>query len=352
VKRSYLLLLILALLAAAAAIVWRFGGTSPQTAQAPAFELRLKWLANAGFVGELYADTYGLYLGEGLHVTVAAGGPDRDALTALLRPNSETWFAVASSDQVLSRIYGGATDLRVVAQIYARSPVRWIYRRSLGQIRGPGDLVGKRIGVATGDNDEAMMRTYLRNNQIQESQVRLVGIQYDFGPFLSGAVDLFPVYSNTQGVELQRMLAAQHEEVAFFDPSVGPGAVPFAANSIVTTSRIVTEHPEVVRAFLRATLRGWEESIQSQNLDRSTRAVIHAMHSASVDDASIAAQVSATRPIVKPSASHRIGTIDRAAWVQTEQTLLSAGQLKDAAGRVVSTRVGIEAYIADQFLPR
>jgi len=29
VKRSYLLLLILALLAAAAAIVWRFGGTSP-----------------------------------------------------------------------------------------------------------------------------------------------------------------------------------------------------------------------------------------------------------------------------------------------------------------------------------
>ncbi|HEY4940027.1 MAG TPA: ABC transporter substrate-binding protein [Rhizomicrobium sp.] len=314
-----------------------------------AFEYHLKWLANAGFVGDLYADSYGDYINEGLKVQVVQGGPDRDAITQLLQPNGSTMFAVASADQVIRAIYKHA-DLKVIAQIYAANPVRWIYRAKLGMITQPEQLRGKRIGVSVGDNDETIMKTYLAKNHIDGSTApTLVGIQFDYGPFTTGAVDLFPVYSNTQAVELERQLKAQGEEVRFFDPSIGPTGVRFVANSIVTTSRIIANHRDLVQRFLSATLKGWADATKPENLVRSVHAVQLAAGDGGPKDDVIADEVKATAILVIPSNGDQIGTIDTQGWIATEEAMRSAGQLG-----VISpgTPTRIQGFLTSEFLPK
>jgi NitT/TauT family transport system substrate-binding protein len=312
-------------------------------------EYRLKWLANAGFVGDLYADSYGYYLNAGLRVKVSPGGPNRDALTALLTPNSATLFAVASADQVLQAVYRGSTDLRVIAQIYAGNPVQWIYRSSLGTIDSPDKLKGKKIGVTIGDNDETIMKAYLKKNRISQSDVDLVGVQFDLTPFTSGRLDLFPVYTNTQGVELQRQMAKENTKVAFFDPSTIGVRIQFVANSIVTTSRMIVEHKSTVQSFLDATLHGWADGIAAGNLDRAARAVMLAAGDTASDVETIKSQIQQTGPLVKLNPQYHIGTIDIGAWKETETTMYEARLLKDGSG---SERpiIGIEAYLDAEFL--
>lgn len=309
-------------------------------------DYRLKWLVNPGFVGDLYANTYGYYRNENLTVEVSPGGPDRDGLVALLKPNSKTRFAVASADQVISAVYRGGTDLRVVAQIYAGNPVQWIYRADQGLIERADQLRGKRIGVAFGDNDSTVMRAYLAKNGIKESEVTLVGIRFDHAPFTKNQVDLFPVYTNTQGVELRRLMAKEQVPVAFFDPSKGPKGVRFAANSIVTTTRMVVgDEADVTLRFLRATLRGWRDAIDPENLERATHAVQLATGDAVADPESIQEQIRETAPLVRPSSSYSVGRIDVAAWRETEETMLEQGLL-DKNG-VRPKKIGIDASIAD-----
>ncbi|HLH89030.1 MAG TPA: ABC transporter substrate-binding protein [Xanthobacteraceae bacterium] len=332
-------------------VVAVLGSGNITTRAAGPIEYRLKWLPNAGFAGDLYAQAEGYYSKNGLQVNVTPGGPDRDALTALLSPGSSTLFAVASADQVLQAIYRGSTNLRVVAQFYAGNPVQWIYRSSIGTIDAPAKLKGRRIGVAIGDNDETIMKAYLQANGIAQSDVKLTGIQFDYGPFLTGSVDLFSVYLNTQGVDLRRQMQKERVAVLFFDPARVGKPINFAANSLVTTSRVIDEQPDMVRRFVAATVAGWEDAMSPSNRERAAHDVSAAVGAALVDIDSVREQIDATRPLVKPTTDHQIGAIDVAAWKQTEDVMYAQRLLKAPNGQV-PPKMGVERYLDLRFVRR
>ena len=209
-------------------------------------EYRLKWLANPGFIGDIYADAYGLYRAEGLNVTVEPGGPNRDPIAAL--ETGQAQFGVASADQVLNALYKGS-DLVVLAQIYRKNPVQWIYRTNDHTIDRASDLSGKRVGITHGDNDQTIMEALLKKNALEK--VDLIGVRFDYTPFLLKTVDLFPVYVNTQGVDLSWELEKNDEEVGSFDPG-GPEGINFVANSLITTSKIANSDRELAQKYVPA----------------------------------------------------------------------------------------------------
>lgn len=310
---------------------------------------RLKWLQNSGFIGDIYADTYGFYREVGLDVDIQSGGPQRDAIVALVTDNAH--FSVASADQVLRALYGGA-DIVVIAQIYRRNPVNWIYRSKSSTRNSPNDLRGARIGITHGDNDQTIMEAYLKKHNIKD--VELLGVQFDYTPFLSGSVDLFPVYINTQGVELQRQLNMEGEPVEFFDPG-GPNGINFVANSIVTTSQMVKESGGVVQKFVSATLRGWREALDPDNRDRAVDALALVLkESGAPDDPDFAErtaqQIDATSKLVVPpeDADYGLGAIDLDAWEQTEEIMRNAG-LFDLADGTRPPKVDIRGRILTKF---
>lgn len=281
---------------------------------------RLKWLINMSTVGDVLADSLGFFKQAGLAVEIKAGGPERDAIRELELGYAQ--FGVASADQVIQAAAKGAPVV-VVAQLFQVNPLQWIYFQDAVRLDSPADLKGKRIGVTFGKNDEIIMRTLLARAGIAEGQVRLESVRLDYTPFYKRQVDLWPVYANTQAVEIGRRLTQAGERIGFFNP--GDFGVRFVANSVVTSERLVAENPELVKRFVAALMQGWRAALDPANTETAIFQVRRHDPDTPVD--LLRDQLEATRRLVQPAAGTPVGRIDLPAWEQTEQIMLACGQI-------------------------
>jgi NitT/TauT family transport system substrate-binding protein len=293
---------------------------TPQAAEPLAY--RLKWLINASTAGDVVAADQGFFAREELEVEVKAGGPERDAIRELELGYAQ--FGVASADQVIRALAKGAAVV-VLAQLFQINPLQWIYRADDFTLAGPKDLAGRTVGVTYGGNDETIMRALLAVAGLQENQVRLASVRYDYTPFFQNKVPVWPVYRNTQGIFLADKLTAGGERVAFFDPSAH--GVRFVANSVVTSRKMVDTQPQTVKRFRRALLAGWRAAIRPDNEDAVVRTV--AQYDRDTDKAVIRRQLAATRQMIQPDPAIAVGHIDTAAWKQTEDIMLRQGLISD-----------------------
>lgn len=296
---------------------------------------RLKWLFNISSAGDIWADVHGHFKGRGLTVTVKPGGPERDAIKELELGHAH--FGVASADQVIRAVSKGA-PIVVLAQIFQVNPLQWIYRPDKMTIKSPENLKGKIIGVTFGGNDETIMRAILAKHAIDESEVEFFSVRYDYTPFYQGNVDLWPIYRNAQAVIIGKRLLDAGEQIAFFNPH--EAGITFVANSVVTTQKILNEHPETVKKFMDALLAAWKESMDPSNHVK----VIETVHRFDVDTPKeiIKQQLEITRELTVPFGDFAIGgkffgKIDLPAWKDTERIMLDQ--------KLIPNPVKIEKYL-------
>ncbi len=294
---------------------------------------RLKWLFNTSVAGDIYARDQGYFKAAGLSVNVKEGSPEKNAIKELELGYAD--FGVASADQVIRALDMGA-DVVVLAQLFQVNPMQWIYRADQPEIKRLEDLKGRHIGITFGGNDETIMKTLLARAGLGSKDVSISGVRFDFTPFLKKKVDIWPVYRNSQGVILQEKLRREGEAVYFFNPS--DFGVDFVANSIVTSGRMIKEHPSQVKSFLTALLKAWEASMDPAN-EEAVLAAVKKKDKGTRDDIR-QKQLSATRKLIKPGPGIRIGRIDVSAWKQTEDIMLTEKQIK--------APVGIESRLAGQ----
>jgi NitT/TauT family transport system substrate-binding protein len=308
--------------------VVHLGFTLP--AGAETINYRLKWLYNMSVAGDLYALEAGFFASEGLDVDVKAGGPERDAIKELELGYAK--FGVASADQVIRARAKGAKVV-VLAQLFQINPLQWIYRPDAVKLNSVADLRGQTIGVTFGGNDETIMKTLLALGQIQEKDVKLFSVRYDYTPFYQRKVNIWPVYRNSQAIFVGQKLRDAGEPVGVFNPE--EHGVKFVANSVVSHEKILAEEPEMVRTFMRALLKGWALAFDPANREKTLKIV--KKYDKDTEMAVIAKQYDVTRGLVHPDAEVPIGTIDADGWLQTEQIMVTQG--------VVDKPVGILAHL-------
>ena len=279
---------------------------------------RLKWLINASTAGDVFALDQGFFSRQGMEVVVKAGGPERDAIRELELGYAQ--FGVASADQVIRALAKGAAVV-VLAQLFQVNPLQWIYRADDFSLSRIQDLAGRTVGITYGGNDETIMRALLATVGMDDNQVRLASVRYDYTPFFQNQVTIWPVYRNTQGIFLSDKLAAGGERVAFFNPS--EHGVRFVANSVVTSTKMMDHHPQTVGRFTRALLAGWQAAMAPSNESAVIRAV--AKYDRDTSEAVMRRQLTATRQMIQPDPDIPIGHIDTTAWQQTEQIMMRQG---------------------------
>ncbi len=279
---------------------------------------RLKWLFNTSVVGDLYAQDFGFFQRAGLTVNVKAGGPERDAIRELELGHAT--FGVASADQVIRARAKGAPVV-VIAQLFQVNPLQWIYRGVKPAINTPSDLKGRILGVTFGGNDETIMRTLMARASLTEKDVTLFSVRYDYTPFYQDRVDIWPCYRNAQGIMLADKLGQAGEAVRFFNPA--DHGITFVANSVVTSAKTLERNPEMVQAFAKALISGWEASLMPENRDKAL-AVLRKYNRDTPEELR-QKQLDATRPLVLPESGARVGTIDLKGWKQTETIMLEQG---------------------------
>lgn len=292
---------------------------TPASIMAETLNYRLKWLFNASVVGDLYADVHGYFKEAGLDIKVKPGGPERDAIKEL--ELGQAAFGVASADQVIRALSKGAPVV-VIAQIFQINPMHWMYRTDDVSVEKIEDLKNKVIGVTFGGNDEIILRTIMAKGNISEKETTLYSARYDYNPFFQKKVELWPVYLNTQAVFLKKKMAVNGEAVSFFNPAAH--GVTFVSNSVVTSQKMISEHPELVKAFVTSLCRGWEASLDPGNQEKAIQTLQQYDKDTEVDV--MKEQLEVTRSLVKPHSDIAIGTIDFPAWQQTAKIMADQKQ--------------------------
>jgi len=288
---------------------------------------RLKWLLNSGAAGSLYAHANGYFNAQGLNVSIRAGGVERNAITEIEMGRAQ--FGVATGDQIIKALEKGA-PICVLAQLFQKSPMCWMYFKSRNTFQSLNDLKGKTIGITFGNEDETIMRAILKKAGIHANEVKFYSVRYDYTPFYTGKVDLWPVYRNSNGIVIQEKLLSANEEIAFFSPH--DNGIQFVGNAIISSQKIADQKPDLICKFLNAIIKGWTAALASKNLAQSV-AIIHSFDNAT-DLHLIEKQVISSRTLMIPSDNRPLGTINTADWKQTEQFLLDQ---KIIAKPVVST---------------
>jgi len=288
---------------------------------------RLKWLLNSGAAGSLFAHANGYFNAQGLNVSIRAGGVERNAITEIEMGRAQ--FGVATGDQIIRALEKGS-PICVLAQLFQKSPMCWMYYKNRNNIQSLNDLKGKTIGITFGNEDETIMRSILKKAGIHVNEVKFYSVRYDYTPFYTGKVDLWPVYRNSNGIVIQEKLASANEKIAFFSPH--DNGIHFVGNSIITSQKIVAQKPDLICKFRNAILKGWTAALDSKNLVQSVE-IIHSFDEAT-DPKLIEKQVISSRTLMKASDNLPLGTINTSDWKQTERFLLDQ---KILATPVIST---------------
>lgn len=297
------LLLGLMLLSCALAGCGNSDGGSPQQDAT----LLLDFTPNAVHSGIFTATGRGYDDGEGVHLRVRSPAASSDSVKLLLAGRTD--FAVLDiHDLAIARqqkrdIVGVmALVQRPLAAVLARPGVRM-----------PAQLEGRRAGVTGLPSDDAVLRSIVTGAGGRAARVKKVTIGFGAVPaLLAGRVDGATAFWNVEGVELRRRRPGFHVfKVDDF------GAPPYPELVLCTTRATLRDSPSLVRATVRALVRGYEETIADP--ESSVEYLLKANRSLNRDGTQ--AELDAVSPLFRAS-DGQIGELDQKrleAWSAWEQ---------------------------------
>lgn len=211
---------------------------------------RLDYPYQGATVGFPMARERGFYEAAGLDVDVGPG--KGGSLTAQLVASKAVDFGYADGFVVGAGVSKGM-DIRNVAAIYRRNPAALIVLDT-SAIKAPKDLEGKTIAIPAGGGIFQQWPAYAKSCGIDASSVRLVNIDPagNIPALLTGRVDAVGAFPMTFVPDLEARTTAKVRSFWFAD-----AGVTIVGNGILAHNDLIRAEPDLVRAFVRASLRGF-----------------------------------------------------------------------------------------------
>ena len=225
-------------------------GSSPASSAPVPIRMQLSWLNSSQFAGYLVAKAKGFYSHAGLNVTILPGGPNVNDVQQLVSGAADV--TVDRTSTLYAAIDKGI-PIKAIAEFDHESGFWLVAKKSTG-ITKPADLKGKRIGVFSDDTFEYdAMLTKMGLNPKTDVHTFFEG--FTMTPFINNQ---FPVAQVTSWDELQTLYEAgiKPSQLTFFKPSsYGVGIL---HGSLIATDSIIQSHPQALKAFVHATIQGWQ----------------------------------------------------------------------------------------------
>lgn len=204
--------------------------------------LQLRWLHQFQFAGFYAALQQGYYQEAGLDVTILEAHPHESAVDVVTRGEAE--FGVHGSDLVVERAKG--RPVRALAAIFQHSPMILLARQDRG-IDSLHDLANRRLLLGP---DAAELAAYLKSEGVPY-QLPRTHQSFDLKALLEGDVDAMPAYSTDEVFLMERSGLAYSQ----FSPRAA--GIDFYGDVLFTSDEELKQHPDRVRRFVEASLRGW-----------------------------------------------------------------------------------------------
>jgi NitT/TauT family transport system substrate-binding protein len=215
--------------------------------------LRLKWLPQTQFAGFYYALAKGYYKEEGIDLTINPGGPNL-LPENLVATGADTFGLSGGTDSVMAAIDKGMpiVSIGVAHQI---TPFVFVARKD-GPIKTLEDFQGKKVTAwFTGAN--YVLFGMLANKGIDRAKVDIQPQQVSVTPFVNGEVDVVTATWYNELYTLRQRVGENNLRL-FKAEDYG---ITFPRDTLIVSRKTAQEQPELVKGFLRASIRGWREAM-------------------------------------------------------------------------------------------
>ena len=213
--------------------------------------LAMPYIPNVQFAQYYLADQKGYYAAEGLKITFDYNF-ETDVVQRIAQGTVQ--FGMASGDSVLLARANGL-PVQTVATINQKFPTVF-YSKADANIKTAADLKGKSVGIPGHFGASYIgLLALLYANKMQESDLNVQDIGFAQVPALTeGKVQVASGYGNNEPIQLEQQ-GVKLNVISVAD------AFPLASDGILTSEKMIAEQPEVVRGFVRATLKGMQDVI-------------------------------------------------------------------------------------------
>jgi ABC-type nitrate/sulfonate/bicarbonate transport system substrate-binding protein len=208
------------------------------------------WVPDVEWSAWYLGDTNGLFAAEGAAVEFVHGGPNTPAVAQVLAAGQAD-IGVASDELQLIKANAEGADFVILGAMYQRSPSGFCWLDGT-PIATAQDLVGKRLGLTTGD--EIRVDALFKINGLEPDYTN-VPMSYDPQPLIDGDVDAITCYVTNQPIQLQ-LQGVANESAPFSDFGLKAfGDVIFASK------KYVDENRELVVAYLAGLIAGIKANV-------------------------------------------------------------------------------------------
>jgi NitT/TauT family transport system substrate-binding protein len=273
--------------------------------------VQLQWTHQAEFAGFYAAEQMGYYAAEGLAVTFLPGGSNVDNVAAVR--DGKAQFGTAVADQLIVARAAGQ-PLTALATIYRRSPAVFFALAETGITR-PQDFAGKKIR-APQTIAPTLRAMAARVGVTSDQYTEVSNLPSDVALFASGDVPVWGGYLNALVLTVQR---AGYKLNLIYPDDYG---VHFYADTIFTRDDFIAANPDLVRRFLRASLKGWTYAVENP----AAAGPLTLKYDPKADAELETAKMIASIPLVNTGEDH-IGWMKPEVWAGMEQTLREQGVL-------------------------
>lgn len=219
-----------------------------------AASVQLSWIKNIEFSGEYFADQKGYYKAAGFStVKLTAGGSAGTSAEAAVA-TGKALVGLSAPTVTAPAILAGA-KLKTIGATYQKNPF-CIVSVAKNPIPNVQAMKGKKIGVQAGGNT-TIFKGLLKANNISESDLTIVPVQYDPTVVTTGEVDGFMAYITNEPI----LLAGKgFKTTTFLFADYG---LSFVAETFVVSDESIAKDRDKLKAFLLAEIKGWTDAVAS-----------------------------------------------------------------------------------------
>jgi len=277
-----------------------------------------QWIPQAQFAGYYVAFEKGFYRQHGLDVKILRGGPVSPASEALARGEA-TFGTMFLATGIEKRALG--VKVVNIAQVVQRSALMLVARKASG-INAPEDINGKRVGLWS-DEFRLQPRAFFQKYHLH---VQEIPQSATLNLFLRGGVDVASAMWYNEYHLLLNAGVNPDELTTFLMADYGMN---YPEDGIYCLETTLKEHPRRCRAFVAASLEGWQYAFAHP--DEALDIVMQYVHAAHVatDRVHQKWMLAKMREIIQPRGwDLPMGTLRREAYERVAQGLKNAGLIR------------------------
>ncbi len=298
-----------------------------------AVSLRLNWYLGGLHVPFYYGKDMGFFKQEGIDLTINEGRGSGNTVQ-VVAAGSDT-FGMADSSSLITTASKGA-DVKSVMSLLNSTGFSVVSLASTG-IKTPKDLEGKSFAVSPGDPLGQLFRALAAHNKLDMDKIRFV--QVDPAAKVVAVLEK-KVDALLGGADDQYFLIKYKGQV--------PAALRYAdhgANivgmTILTTGNTIKNKPDLVRRFVKASVRSWEEAKKNPNaaVDSAMKVKPDLNRQSTMDQMMVDFEL-----LDSANSKGKVGVGAKADW---EQTITLLKQYRD-----LSTNEPWTTFHTNEFLPK